>query len=38
MVQFLGPETDRMYQFLGPETDVMGERYYIELKYKSGTG
>ena len=29
MVQFLGPETDRMCQFLGPETDVMGERYYI---------
>jgi hypothetical protein len=29
MVQFLGPETDRICQFLGPETDVMGERYYI---------
>jgi hypothetical protein len=31
MVQFLGPETERICQFLGPETDIMGERYYIEL-------
>jgi hypothetical protein len=33
MVQFLGPETDRMCQFLGPESDVMGERYYISTLF-----
>jgi hypothetical protein len=29
MLQFLGPENDRMCQFLGPESVVMDERNYI---------